>query len=248
MSCPNCGSEMTVKVLENQTILHCPTCGGSFFEENGINRITLHEAENLALDKKTDDVSGDNKLCLKDQTRMKPLTNQENIPADVTLLLCSVCKSIFSYPDDLIKFKQAQEAKLNYYKTWKMPLPSLQSVAVLSFIALVSAALFSRFLFFNNGSLSPSQAQDLIKNVNFTSSNRYLFISFKTTIPVTAKIILTDKNTKTTMTKIISSTPKTLHILTTGDIPLTDEIWYQIVVKDKDGKEIKTEMRKMEVK
>ncbi|MDO8611053.1 MAG: hypothetical protein Q7R95_11055 [bacterium] len=247
MNCPNCGASMIVKVLENQTILHCMICGGSFFEDNGINRITASEAEQLAHDKENDEISGDNKLCLKDQSVMKPLINQENIPTDVTLLQCPTCKSIFAYPDDLTKFKHAQETKIDYFKTWKMPLPSLSAVMVMSVIALISAATISKFIFFNNGSLSPSNAQDLIKEIHLTYSTRYMFISFKTQLAVTSEIILNDRTTQKTITKTVSSIPKTLHILTAGDVLLKDDIWYQIVVKDSNNKEIKTEWKKLEL-
>src|SRR4051794_29741987 len=41
MHCPNCSQIMISAIYDEQTVLHCRTCGSSFFEENGINHISL---------------------------------------------------------------------------------------------------------------------------------------------------------------------------------------------------------------
>ncbi len=148
MFCPNCLKPMNLVVADNQNILHCPNCGGSFFEENGINRITVETAQKLAEDKTSDEVSGTEKKCPKDQTSLKPIFTDYNrfqpisapFPTDVTLLRCPKCQGIFAYPDDLIKFKQAQIAKIEYFKLWNIPLPSLKSVIILGATALIFVA------------------------------------------------------------------------------------------------------------
>lgn len=245
MSCPNCENQMTVKVLENQTILHCSQCGASFFEDNGINRITAAEAEKLAEEKETDEVSGADKLCMKDGSVMKPMNRSENIPEDVTLLQCPVCKSIFVFSDDLIAFKQAQNAKINYFKTWKMPLPSLASVVVLSFVALVAALVFSRSVYFQGNSIGTTQAKDVIKKVYASKSGQYIFISFNTQIPVTSTVIFRDITNGKIILKNITSQYNTIHYITTGDFNPTDEIFYTIIIRDKNGKEVRSEEKKL---
>lgn len=248
MSCPNCNTEMSVVNLDNQILLHCDNCGGSFFEENGINRITQDSAFQLSQDKKSDEVSGQEKKCPKDQTLLSVVENNESIPDTVTLLKCKICKGIFVFPEDLVLFKKAQDVKLNYFKTWGIPLPSLRAIVVLSFVAFISAAAFSRFLLYQNRSLGQTQARDLIKQVSFSKSGRYGFISFKTTLPLLSKIVITDTITGQVFTKQISTKPTLLHYITLTDIPFTDPLTYHVVLVDEKGKEVRTEERKLEVK
>lgn len=254
MLCPNCGQAMNLVTADNQKILHCSNCGGSFFEENGINRISLTTAQNLADDKKSDEISGSEKKCPKDENLLKPISTNFNqfqpiltpIPPDVTLLRCSKCRGIFAYPDDLVKFKQAQVAKIEYFKLWQLPLPSLKSVIILGVTALIFTAVLVNYTYFQNG-LYSTKASDLIKKFYISSSNNYLFLFFKTEKPFRSKIIFEDATNKKTINKIISSQPKTIHQLTTGDINLENEIYYQIVLMDEKGREIKTEVRKLKI-
>ena len=245
MNCPNCQESMQTVTLDNQVILHCSLCGASFFEENGINRISFTAAQKLSEEKKTTEVSGQEKLCPKDKTILKPIINQENIPAEVTLLCCSTCKGIFVFADDLINFKKAQSAKINYFKTWGIPLPSLKAVVVLSFIAMVSAAIFSRFILFKTGPYQYTNASDLIKKIYLSKSGRYLFINFKTAYPFQSKIIFIDKTANITITKNISQKLTTIHFLTTADIDFNHQYSYQIILIDEKGKEVKTKEKKL---
>src|SRR3989344_8767941 len=108
MLCPNCKEKLDSDVVDTQNILHCPACGGTFFAENGINRLSLQSSQKLAEDKKTLFVSNEDKICPNDQSLMTPLRSEENIPADVTLYHCKNCKGIFTFPNDLVIFKKAQ--------------------------------------------------------------------------------------------------------------------------------------------
>lgn len=246
MSCPNCNEEMSVVNYDNQIILHCANCGGSFFEENSINRISQESAYQLSQDKKSGELSGQEKKCPKDQNILQPISTGSTdltdrpIPSDVTLLECSECKGIFSFPDDLLKFKKAQTAKIEYFKAWGMPLPSIRAVVVLSFVALISAFTFSKFILFQQESLSQAKASDLIKKVELSQSSSYRFISFTTTIPVISRIVLRDTRGKI-VTKIMSGKPSKLHFITISDFPKQAEVYYQIFLIDEKGRWVKTE-------
>lgn len=247
MKCPNCKENLNEDVVDNQNILHCPNCGGTFFQENGINRITLESAQNLATDLKTNIISDIDKTCPKDQTIILPFRSDESIPQDVTLLHCTTCKGIFAFPNDLLIFKKAQNAKIDYFKLWNIPLPSIKSVAVLSVILFVSILSLAAYTYFQKQNIYFIQAQDQIKNIYITSSNRYLLISFKTIVPLKSRVIFTDKTSNQITEKVISPNPVTMHLLSTGDINLEDEVYYQIVLTDKNGAESRTEIKKLEI-
>ncbi len=231
MPCPNCDDPMMPAVVDKQSILHCKNCGGTFFEENGINRITAEDAEKLADDKKTLLVVDNEKLCPKDHLLLSLVKGDEAIPQTVHLFKCAACKGIFVYPDDLIHFKRAQSAKVNYFKLWDIPLPSVRAVVIASFTIFVSLALFTTFLTYQRGTATPTQAENVVKNLNISQSGRYIFISFRTQSPYQSRISFFDRTTSQEFTKTISDTPKTLHYLTTSDLDPNHEIYYRITLK-----------------
>lgn len=243
MLCPNCDEPMNVVNVDNQILLHCSNCGGSFFDQNGINRISSESIFKLSQDKTSDEVSGQQKLCPKDKILLNSMQNDQSIPPEITLLQCSKCKGVFIYPDDLVKFKKAQEAKISYFKIWNIPLPSLQAIVVLSFIAFISAAAFSRLVFFQSGS-APTQASNVIKKVYVSSSGRYVFISFKTELPFRSEIVFKRQN-GTEVKKQISAKKTTLHYITVTDISLSESATYHIILTDNSGKTIQTEEQKL---
>lgn len=245
MTCPNCTHLMNYVNLDNQNILHCGNCGSSFFQENAINRISQLSAEKLANDKKSYDISGGKKLCPLDHSMLYPLEETEAVPQNITMLKCRACQGIFIYPDDLLRFKQAQRAKIEYFKAWAKPLSSIKSVLVISLtIFVVGTVIYQSSMFLNRFSY-PTQATDLITKVNLTKSGRYLMIFFKTKSAFQSKIIIQDKTTNLTIEKIINQQPAIIHQLTTGDLNLEDEIWYQIILIDKQGKDFKTDLTKI---
>ncbi|MDH7476354.1 MAG: zf-TFIIB domain-containing protein [Microgenomates group bacterium] len=247
MTCPNCQEQMGYVNLDNQHVLHCGNCGGSFFEENSINRISLLSAQKLGAEKKTDEVFGTTKFCPKDQNQLIPVQNEESVPQHILLLRCPACHGVFCYPDDLVKFKEAQNAKINFLKTWKKPLPALRAVLVLTIFLFLSFATLNKFNAFINRFSYPSSASGLIKNFYLSKSGHYLLISFKTDGYFRSEIFFEDRSKNTFIRKVVSEQPKNLHLLTTADIDLRDEIYYMIVLTDREGKSIDTEFRKLKL-
>lgn len=186
--------------------------------------------------------------CPKDGSPLYTIDHNQAVPQIVTLYECTVCKGVFAMPKDLLAFKKAQLAKLNFIKSWGIPLPSLQTVMLFSIMAFFSIAAFTSIFFFTQPNLQRSQASELVNRLSITQSDHYLFLSFKTPIPVTSRVIFTDKTTGTAIIKIVSDTPKTLHYLTTGDINSKDQITYQIILRDTNGSEARTEERELNIK
>lgn len=231
---------MQLVTRNNNSILHCANCGGSFFEENTINRISISTADKLAEDKHTDEISGKDKHCPKDHTLLTSIEPEESIPQDVTLLKCSSCKGIFIYPDDLVRLKRAQTVKIDYFKLWSKPLPSLASVLVLSLTAIVSVSLFAGYLLFQRQSLAPTQAEGAIQSLNLSKDQRYLFISFRTSQDYSSEIILTDTSVDPPLTirKTIQEKPAKLHYLVSTDVNLSHKIYYQIRLSKPTGEDV----------
>ncbi len=242
MFCPNCANNLQNLNLDNQSVWHCSNCGGSFFEENGINRISLDSAQKLSSDRKTDEISANEKLCPKDKTILTRVLNDQAVPQDVTLLRCPTCSGIFAYPEDLMRFKQAQKVKVDFFKVWNIPFSPLQNVLVMSFVLLVTVSLYFGMQAVKEGTSQQLKASDILKNLSITASGRLVFVSFKTTNPFRSEIVFTDLTKDTTIRKTISQNPATLHTLTITDLPIENELNYQIVLYDNKGKEVRSEV------
>ncbi len=246
MLCPNCNEPMHFVSLDNQIVRHCSNCGASFFEENGINRITKESADRLFQDRVTSIIIGREKLCPKDQTPLSQMTTQESIPDTVLLFRCDKCQGVFSYAEDLVNFKKAQTVKVDYFQIWNKPLPSLKSVLVFSFLAFFSMITILTGIS-NNKNVSKTQAKDLVGKITISSSNRYLFIAFTTSSPVKSEIKFINKSKGTSFTQVINSQAKTVHSLTTDKINLNEKYNYQITLTDEEGKKIITEEKFLEL-
>lgn len=163
LNCPNCHTQLTRVQLDKIEVDHCNNCGGTLFDYNEVNRISLSDAEKLSLMKQTHDISGDTKFSPRDGSELKRIED-ESVPQYVTLLKSESTQEVFAYPDDLVNFKKAQNAKLSYFKAWHIPLPALSSVIVISLVIAISAGtvLFSSLL--TNPQSQAIQASQLCKS------------------------------------------------------------------------------------
>lgn len=248
MDCPNCNQKLDELSYDDQTILHCSVCGGSFFEENGINRINLKSAVELASKKIEDSISGNQKFCPKDHAVLFPIKDNDSIPQNVTLLQCPSCQGVFTYPDDLVNFKRAQNAKIQYFKLWSKPVPSLKAVLVLTFIFAFSFITFLSFNTIGRRTAPPTRAEDIVKNIDTFTSGRNVVVSFRTPVPTRSEITVFDNTTGSVSTRDVSKELRTLHFITLSDLALENELSYKITVFDERGRKVETEEKKLETR
>lgn len=253
MICPNCGNKLAKLEYDHQQVFHCANCGGTFFNENGINRISVNSAKILAAqhneiasshaprnDKMT-------KSCPRDGSPLYVIQNNPAVPQNATIWECMSCYGTFALPDDLVQFKKAQDIKLQFFKIWGMPLPSLQSVMILGSFMVMMLALFTTYWTVNRPRTTTTQAEDIIQNLSITRSERYVFVYFKTSQAYRSRIVLEDRTTGVTTIKQLQETPAEIHSLTTGDISTEDEIYYSIILTDKNGDEVRTGMKRLSI-
>lgn len=248
MSCPNCKTQLTYLQEDGQNVYHCKNCGASFFEENGINRISPATAAKLSQDKITEIIMGGQKLCPKDLHDLIPVSKSEAIPPNVTLLQCEHCHGIFVYPEDLLLFKNAQNIKLSYFKLWGKPLPALNTILVLAAVFIFALTILISSSSLQNSTTSQTKAEDVITKVVFTASSRYIFITFQTVSPMKSVIVIKNTATNAILTKTISNKYTTVHYLATGDVSKNDILTYHIILTTPEGKTIVTEEKTMEIK
>ena len=231
MHCPNCSQEMNVVNFDNQIILHCATCGSSFFEKDGIKHISGASARKLAEDAQGDYVLGSKKMCPKDHAELEEITNDPLLPKNTVLLQCSTCRGVFAFPDDLLKYKGVKDpSPLSSFSLKLLPAP--KSIFMLSFLAILSVAALLNFGALSKSLSTSSRADEIVKKVITATDNtkHYLFFDFITESASVSKVKFIDKTTDTQIVKNVSLEPKTVHHLITSDIDLSHDLYYQILL------------------
>lgn len=249
MKCPNCSQEMLVQNIDNQIVLHCSTCGSSFFDKGIINSISSVSARKLAEDTQGNYVLGQQKTCPKDHSLLSAPPNTNNQPSKALLLICPTCEGIFIYPDDLLKYKNIKPLK-NVFTPITHLLPAPKTLFLLSTFAVLSLAILLNINTISRNYSGTTRANDIISSVTTTSDDnkRYVFLYFKTVTPFISSIEFIDKTTGGKMLKQISIEPKTIHQLTTTNLDLTHDLYYRIILSEKGQKDIVSEEKQLVVK
>jgi len=230
MQCPNCGQVMNVRNVDNEIVLHCATCGSSFFDKKGIDKITPSSARMLAEESQGQYVLGNQKVCPKDKSVLLEKIDPA-LPKNTVLLECPSCEGIFAYPDDLLKYKGIKDPKPLASGAFNLlPAPRslfmLASFAVLSLAVLLNAPRLARFTSTNTRASTMK-----VSNVHFSKVGPQYFILFSTNEKTTANVIFYDSQKKQTFESVsISTEPKTVHqaVLPAAFDPTTD-VYYSVV-------------------
>ncbi len=235
MKCPNCHTNLDTDVYDNIEINHCPSCGGTFFDSNEINRISLETARELSTNKRSDSLSGGEKFCPRDQNIMTTF-KADSVPQHVTILKCDSCGGAFAFADDLVEFKSAQEVKINYFKIWRIPMPAMRTVLVTSFIAILSlSALTANYMLLQKPQTTFIQAETICSRLQIINNeNGYLAFCDSET-PVTSKAKLFCDSGEREI--IVSKAASTIHSIQVG----IDCTAIQFIFED-NGQSLETEI------
>lgn len=247
MTCPVCKESMRSTTLDNQEILHCANCGTSFFEDNGINRISIIKARELAKERYNLGLTVGHKVtCPRDETALKLISNTEAVPATVRLFQCPRCLGILASANDLELFKRAQLSKLDYFKTWNMPLGSLRGVLAIGLLLLLSGSIYWTYNSITRQAIIRSEAEESIKNIHVTYAGRYMFMSFRTKIPVRTSLVVDNKTTQKVSITPISKELKTLHTITVTRPSGNERVNFRVRLIDRDGRTVDSKEVKLE--
>jgi len=248
MQCPICKAPFHNLTFDDQHVAHCINCGASYFEDNGINRISLETAKYLAKNKQVKEFEEPAlKLCPYDNGHMQPVNNPDAIPSHVHLLACPVCDCVFAPAQDLVDFKSAQGAKINYIKSWRMPMGSLHGVLAVLVLAVISTTLYYTYQGSQQTQKMRIEASQTINNIEIVRSARFGIVSFTTSKPYQSAIILINKTTGETQTIPASTTPQTTHTAT-FTLPAEANIIYYRVQLEQNGKTINSPETPLELK
>ena len=213
---------MNVRNVDNEIVLHCSTCGSSFFDKNGIDKITPVAARTLTDEAQGQYVLGNQKICPKDKSVLLEKVDA-TLPKNTILLQCPSCEGIFAYPDDLLKYKGLKPAQPLASGAFKL-LPAPKSLFMLATFAVLTVAVL-----LNTGSFSSNtRAEKVIGKVYLVTSGSLLSVSFKTQVSETSTIIFYGVDRKETGRYVISSTPTNTHVGTIRGFDKNRDAFYVI--------------------
>lgn len=242
MTCPQCSQ--TLSTLEIYTtdgkeklIEECLNCGGHFLENYLVNFISVETARNIdsVLPKIKNQSVGEIK-CHKCGQQMFAIS--EELPSTVTAYNCPNSHGDFFPKGQLLLFKKAQEAKINYHKLWGIPIKTVFAVIIPLFIVFSSVTILPSVVNeLNKNQDERVKASEILTTPLITPlSDSEILISFSTINTVPTDIIFTSGMQKTLT---VSAKPDKNHLVGVKGLPQTTTFKYIIVI-DPKGRNIRT--------
>lgn len=236
--CPNCNHRLSSKTIRTSSsgtidVDTCEACGGVYFDRGEVNRIPRDEAAKLIHENPhlNPDVKKGSHHCPKCGASLERYWG-ESVPNDVYVLRCPACHGAWFQEQDLQKFKKAQETKIEYFKTWKIPLPSLSSVMLpVALFIVLSGTLWITVDQVQENQELRTFAREILTTPSVIPDQELsrATIIFTTKQPARTQIDYYEKYGEA-MTLVISSEPSTTHLVTLPNLTPGTEYFYRIHV------------------
>lgn len=230
MLCPNCGQQMNVRNVDNEIVLHCGTCGSSFFDKGDIDTISTNSARILTEEAQGQYILGNQKVCPKDKSVLLEKVDP-NLPKNTVILECPSCSGIFAYPDDLLKYKGIKASQPLSAGSFKL-LPAPKSLFMLASFAVLSLAVLLNIPTISNYTSSNARASTIsINNVHFSKVGPQYFVLFSTSEKTVTSIVFYDAAGKQTLDPIpVSASPATVHQIRIPNFDVMKDVYYSVIL------------------
>ncbi len=135
MTCPHCTNEthsIEIETVDGQSasIDECLNCGGHFLPPLLGNFISTNTAKNVdSIIPKATSVPASSPVCPHCHQSMSSIKD-DSVPMTVTVFSCPNNHGDFYPKDQLLQFKKAQDAKINFHKLWGIPMKSAFAVLI----------------------------------------------------------------------------------------------------------------------
>ena len=243
MTCPHCATQMNtveIETVDGQTaaIDECLNCGGHFLAPVLGNFISVNTAKNVdSVLPKSTSVPSQNPVCPHCRQSMSSIKD-DSVPGNVTVFSCPNNHGDFYPKNQLLSFKKAQEAKINYHKLWGIPVRSAFAILVPVVIIFTAITVIPNVLeMMRTSQESRVKASEILTQPLITPiSPTQVLISFSTRRPAKTSIRFTEG--QTTLHQV-STQETTNHLLNIGDLKPTTTYKYVIEIII-DGKVLTT--------
>lgn len=239
MVCPLCQSSLSsveIETIDGQSasIDECLNCGGHFLPPFLVNFISQNTAKNVdSVLSKATSLHSSSILCPHCQQEMSSIKD-DSVPNNVTVFKCPNNHGDFYPLGQLLQFKKAQDAKINYHKLWGIPLKSAFAVIIPLLIVFTAITVIPNVITqMKYSQESRVKATDILTQPLTTKiSNTQVLISFSTKTPAKTKITFTKGFTQTFT---VSTENDTNHLLSVENLSPQTTYNYFITL-DQDGK------------
>ncbi|KKT39378.1 MAG: hypothetical protein UW35_C0006G0007 [Candidatus Collierbacteria bacterium GW2011_GWF2_44_15] len=239
MTCPHCGAEMhtiEIETIDGQpaSVNECLNCGGHLLAPVLGNFISSNTAKNIdSIIPKATSVPTHSPICTHCQQTMSSIKD-DSVPQTVTVFSCPNNHGDFYPKDQLIQFKKAQDAKINYHKLWGIPVKSAFAVLIPVVIIFTAITVIPNVL----KSMRTSQETRVTASEILTSplitpiTSTEVLISFSTRQPSKTNIRFTQGSTSIYE---VSTKEDTSHLLSVPNLLPSTSYKYviEIIVNDK---------------
>lgn len=236
MLCPTCNHQLLSLLLKTNTqdigIDYCQNCGGVWTDPGEINFFNEKDLKPLlqVLPKNPPEPNGQNNFCPRDRALLE-FFRGENVPVNLDVFSCPKCHGYWFPHKNLLKFKEAQNVKINYFKTWNIPLPSIYAVVlpVLAFV-VIGGGILAAYQTITQTQDNRIQAKDFIsKPLVILRDSGQVIISFTTQeAAITQLKYWTNEAEKTQID--ISKQESTTHTIVLRDLEPNQTYYYQFLV------------------
>lgn len=246
LKCPRCFhslTPLTIKTNENGKIDidHCYFCGGVWLDHFEINRIPGNLPQLKVKSLSDDEISKIKSqfLCPRDNSKLKSI-RADSIPSNVEVLTCEKCSGNFLTSKALKRLKKAQKIKLNYFKTWNIPLPQLSAVMIPAIVLFaVTAGIFITVKYTKDQQEVRIKAKELIGEPTITvDADNSVLITFSTSIPVTSSISYRQITDKEEHIIPVSTAKASNHFILIRNLPSAKTYILKILIHDSDNQVI----------
>ncbi len=243
MTCPQCTENLNLLEIvttdgEVKHVEECLNCGAHFLEGYLINFISAETARNIdsVLPKKHLPVSPEPKCHHCGQVMFA--IKDDAVPQTVTVYNCPNGHGDFFPKGQLLLFKKAQDAKINYHKLWGIPLKTAFTVIIPLFVLFTSVTLLPSVIKeLNKNQENRVKASEILTAPLLTPlSDTQVLLSFSTKNQVATNLVFTQGLNKTF---VVSKTPEINHLISLDNLPPSTTFKYLIVI-DPLGKNIAT--------
>lgn len=218
----------------------CPSCHGSWlraFDANFLKSTDI-ELENPAEAKVSPSVSQSDILncpvCGYKLTR----AIGASIPENILAFHCPNGHGYFFPAGELSKFKVAQEAKIAYHRTWNIPLTSVATTLLMTFLGIIlSVGLILGVVGGQQQQNIVSEAQNVVSFQRAYPSGNTRSVTF--IVGTTEETTLTLHINETSFNQILETTDHKSHVLRVTDLnPGTYTYYFTFEI---DGRPLRTE-------
>jgi len=213
---------------QDATVEECLNCGGHLLAPVLGNFISTNTAKNIdSIIPKSNSVPTHAPVCTHCQQTMSSIKD-DSVPKTVTVFSCPNNHGDFFPKNQLLQFKKAQDAKINFHKLWGIPIKSAFAVLVPVMVIFTAITVIPNVL----RSMSTSQetrvtASEILTPPLITPiTSTQVLISFSTRQPAKTNIRFT-AGLKTTFN--VSVTEDNNHLLSL--VNLTPATTYKYVIE-----------------